>query len=260
MPRVPVLLNFARAPWPLLFAMAGIGLMLSLNVAGSASLPAFCGGGAAWLQFASNSPDALVLALASNPPVRLMADWASMLLAMMPPLLAMPLMHVWRSSLPRRRPRALACFVVGYSLVWMAAGPILIGAAILLQLVVRADVLAFVAALLIAAVWGASPWQRAALNQSHRLRRIGLFGWAADRECLTFGVIHAVRCVASCWAWMLVPLVAGPWHVPAMILAGAVMLRDRLTAPDRPHWRLPAFLQWIDFRPIFGQRQGMMSP
>ena len=45
-----------------------------------------------------------------------------MLLAMMPPLLAMPLMHVYWSSLPRRRVRALACFVGAYGSVWLAAG------------------------------------------------------------------------------------------------------------------------------------------
>jgi len=107
-----------------------------------------------------------------------------MLLAMMPPLLAMPLMHVCWSSLPRRRVRALAYFALGYGFVWLAAGPILIALAVLLRLVTGGTTPAFASALLIAMVWRASPWQRAALNHGHRLRRIGLFGWAADRECL----------------------------------------------------------------------------
>src|ERR1700676_4179813 len=100
MPRALVLRSFARAPWPLLFALAGFGLLLSAYRAGHATLPAFCSAGTAWLLLVSGWPGALELAFALNPPTRLLADWALMLLAMMPPLLAVPLMHVWRSTLP----------------------------------------------------------------------------------------------------------------------------------------------------------------
>jgi hypothetical protein len=252
MPWVSVLRSFARAPWPLLFALAGFGLILSAFSTGHATLPVFCGVGTAWLLLSLGWPDALGLALALNPPGRLLADWALMLSTMMPPLLAAPLMHVWRSSRPRRRVRAMAFFVLGYGSLWLAAGPILIGLALLLQLVAGGG--ALVGALLLATVWSASPWQRAALNRSHRLTRIGLFGWAADRDCLTFGVIHAVWCIASCWAWMTVPLATERWHAPAMMFAAAVMLRERLAAPDWPRWRLPAFLFLLDRLPIFAFR------
>jgi predicted metal-binding membrane protein len=254
MPRALVLRNFARAPWPLLFASAGFGLILSAHGAGQATLPAFCGAGTAWLLLASGWPDGPELALALNPPAPLLAEWALMLLAMMPPLLAAPLMHVWRSSLPRRRLRALALFVLGYGSVWMAAGPILMGLALLLQLVAAEGAIALAGALLLATVWSASPWQRAALNRSHRLSRIGLFGWAADRDCLTFGVIHAVWCIASCWVWMMVPLTGGRWHIPAMVFAGTVMLVERLALPDWPRWHVPALLSLLDWRPIFAAR------
>jgi hypothetical protein len=259
MPCVMVLRGFARVPWPLLFASAGLGLILSAHNAGRAALPSFCGTGLARPLLASGWPDALELVLALNPPVRLLADWAMMLLAMMPPLLAMPLMHVWRSSLPRRRVRALAHFVLAYGAVWMTAGPILIGLALLLQIVAGRGALAFAGAILVATVWSASPWQRGALNRSHRLSRIGLFGWAADRECLTFGVVHAVCCIASCWAWMLAALAAGRWHTPAMIFAGALMLGERLAAPERPRWRLPAFHSLLGRRPIFTPRYSVVG-
>lgn len=255
MARTLVLRSFARAPWPLLFAVAGFGLILSADSTARATLPAFCGAGTAGLLLASGWSGALELAFALNPPARLLADWALMLLAMMPPLLAAPLMHVWRSSLPRRRVRALGYFALGYGSVWMAAGPILIFLALLLQIVAGDGVLAIAAALLLATVWSASPWQRMVLNRSHRLSRIGLFGWAANRECLTFGVIHAGWCVASCWAWMLAALAAGPWHVAAMMCAGAIMLAERLAAPERPRWRLPAFLSLLDHRPTSLRRQ-----
>jgi predicted metal-binding membrane protein len=262
MPRAQVLRSFLRAPWPVLFALAGVGLVLSARSAGHAALPAFCGSGAASLLASSGGLAALQLTLALNPPVRLMADWALMLLAMMPPLLAQPVMHVWRSSLPRRRLRAVAYFAIGYGCVWMAAGPALMSMALLLQLLSqfagREGVPIFAGVLLLAVVWSASPWQRAALNLGHRLTRIGLFGWAADRECLTFGLVHALWCIASCWAWMLAALAVGPWHFSAMMVAGAVMLGERLAAPDRPRWRVPTWLLLFDRRPLFfRQRQAV---
>jgi predicted metal-binding membrane protein len=238
--RAETLRSFTWAPWPVLFALAGVGLILSAGDAGWATLPAFCGGGTARILVGLDWLDALKLALAINPPGWLLMDWAMMLLAMMPPLLAAPLMHVWRSSLPRRRVRAIAVFVVGYSALWMLAGLILIGAALLLQLLAGQEAVAFVVALLLAILWSASPWQRIALNRGHRLRRIGLFGWAADRECLSFGLVHAIWCIASCWAWMLAALAAGPWHVPAMMFAGAAMLGERLKLPEAARWRWPA--------------------
>jgi predicted metal-binding membrane protein len=250
-----ILRSFARPPWPLLFVLAGFGLVVFACSAGRAMLPVICGADTARTILASGWPGALELAIALNPPARLFADWALMLLSMMPPLLAVPLMHVWQSSLPRRRLRALVWFVLGYGCIWMAAGPVLTGLALMLQLVAGEGLAAFTAALLLAMVWSASPWQRAALNRGHRLGRIGLFGWMADCECLSFGVVHALWCIASCWPWMLVPLVAGRWHLPIMVLAAAVMLRERLAAPDRPHWRLPGFISLPRRRLVFARRQ-----
>jgi hypothetical protein len=252
-----VLRSFGRPPWPWLFALAGLGLVLSATGAGHAALPAFCGAGSVRLLLAAGLADTLGLIFALNPPGRLLAEWAMMLLAMMPLLLAAPLVHVWRASLPRRRLRALSHFVLGYGALWMAAGPLLLMLALLLRLLAGETALA--AACLLAAAWSASPWQRIALNRGHRLRRIGLFGRAADRDCLAFGAVHGAWCVASCWAWMLVPLAAGRWHVPAMILTGAVMLGERLAAPGTPRWRLPAFLAPLG-RPLPPRRRLGASP
>ncbi|MEW7857128.1 DUF2182 domain-containing protein [Pseudomonas chlororaphis] len=237
----PVLLSFTRAPWPLLFATAGLGLALCLYTAGHSTLPAFCGSA---LSIVASWPTVLEAELALNPVQQMLADWALMLLAMMPPLLAMPLMHVWRSSLPRRRIRAALGFLLGYSALWLTAGPLLMVLALLLQLSVADAALA--TALLVALLWSASPWQRAALNRGHRLRRIGLFGWAADRDCLVFGASHGAWCIASCWAWMLVPLLGGAWHIPLMLVAGAIMLVERLAPGDRPRWHWPVILPRVD--------------
>src|SRR5688572_21344911 len=113
---------FGRAPWPLLFSIAAIGFALSAHPARGPSLSNICTAGG-------------VLARSVLEMVTLDAvgSWAVMLVAMMPPLLAMPLMHAWSSSLPRRRLRTAVVFLVGYSAVWMAAGPLLIVLATLIQ-------------------------------------------------------------------------------------------------------------------------------
>lgn len=203
----------------------------------SASVPAFCGDAAVQLRLALDPARALDGLLRLNSPWRLAEGWAAMLLAMMPLLLAPPVMHVWRSSLRRRRWLAVAEFALGYSAVWLATGPAIVATVLLLQVVAgpAAPVLAFAAAL----AWSASPWRRLASNRAHRLAAIRPFGLAATRSCVGFGVRHGGWCVATCWAWMSAPLTAGHWHLSAMVLAGATMLSERLTPPGRPRWRLP---------------------
>jgi predicted metal-binding membrane protein len=228
-----VLRSFTYAPWPILLATAGVGQALSLYNDVSGEGPAFCLA-VNGLSIVTSWPVVLQAELALNPLHRILAGWFLMLLAMMPPLLAMPLMHVWRSSLPNRRMRASAVFMLGYFALWMAVGPLLWALALWLQIAVGENVL--IAALLIAMVWSIGPWHRAALNRGHQSRRIGLFGWLADKDCLTFGLSHGLVCLVSCWAWMLVPLVSVAWHIPVMLLAGLIMLAERLTPPGPPRW------------------------
>lgn len=235
----PLLCSFTRAPWPQLFAVSVFGLVMCIHGASQAELPSFCST-ATGLAAATRWPFALDAMLALRPPLQLLADWGVMLLAMMPPLLAMPLLHVWHSSLSRRRVRAMTGFLLGYVAIWVAAGPLLIMLALLLHLVAANAALA--GALALAMLWSASPWHQAVLNRGHRLRRLSLFGVSADRDCLVFGATHAVWCFAACWAWMLAPLVSGTWHLTVMLLAGALMLVERLAPPGTPRWRLPTVL------------------
>jgi predicted metal-binding membrane protein len=166
--------------------------------------------------------------------------WAIMLLAMMPPLLAQPITHIVRSSRTRRRVRALFAFGVGYTFVWMLAGPLLMAMSRLLSMATDDDGAgALVAATLLALVWTATPWHQVALNRGHRIKNLAVFGWRADLDAITYGIVHGAWCVASCWAWMLVPLGAGLHHSAAMIVVTLVMLIERLAAPARPKWRLP---------------------
>jgi predicted metal-binding membrane protein len=251
--RLPAWLHaFAYPPWPLLLSLAATGLAVSAwTASGPMPLAVFCAGGFVPPPSAEGWASAAWLAMTLNPPARLLGDWMLMLLAMTPPLLATPLMHVWRSSLPRRRLGALVAFVAAYVAVWLAAAPALILAAILLLSTLGAGG-GLLAALAVAGVWSAGPWQRKALNFSHLPRRIGLFGWAPWRDSAAFGVVHAGWCVASCWTWMVLPLTAGRWHVAAMALAGLIMLVERLAPAGPARWRAPwpaaMALRWSPLR------------
>ncbi|MGJ4947177.1 DUF2182 domain-containing protein [Bradyrhizobium sp. HKCCYLS20291] len=258
MPRAATLRSLARPPWWILFAMAGGGLVLSAYGAVTGAVPAFCSSVASSQISALGEADVLLLAVALNPPGRIMGGWAAMLLAMMPPLLAAPLMHVWRSSLPRRRAASVTLFLLGYGMVWMAVGPLLITLAIALQVAGRGSLWVFGATILVALLWSACPGQRAALNRSHRLPRIGLFGWTALRDCVRFGVIHALWCVASCWPWMLAAAVAENSHLAFMVAAGAIMFGERLAPPEPPRWRWPVLILALDPRPALAPLRGLL--
>lgn len=248
-----VLLSLARPPWPLLFSIAACGIILSLLRSGHLHMPAYCGAGPAAWPFTQENLDALRLLLFLNPPSQLALDWALMLVAMMPPLLALPLAHVWRSSRPRRRARAVTLFLAAYVLAWMSAALLLIPLSLQLRLLAGDG--AILVALGAALTWSASPWHRAALNRSHRLPRVGLFGAAADRDSLRFGIGHGRWCIASCWAWMLVPLVVGQGHSLAMLLAGAIMLAERLGPPGALRWRTPLPVSLLDWGWLAKRRQ-----
>src|SRR6185503_15541907 len=56
--------------------------------------------------------------LAMNPPAVLLAGWSVMLVAMMAPALVLPIAQLRMRSFKRRRPRAVALFIVGYATVW----------------------------------------------------------------------------------------------------------------------------------------------
>lgn len=198
--------------------------------------------------------------IATNPPHLAALAWLTMLLAMMTPLIAVPLAHVRASSLAGRRGRAAAGFLLGYFGVWMLAGIPLVAAAFVLRLLAGTVPAAFVAALLVAMVWSAGPPQRAAQNRAHRLRRIGLFGLAADRDCVAFGAVLGGWCLASCWAWMLVPFFVPQAHIPAMAAVTVILMAERFRGPGPLCWRIPAvlapILAWLRGCWIRGAQEG----
>ncbi|TYC62336.1 DUF2182 domain-containing protein [Rhodobacterales bacterium] len=228
--------------WRALALVSLAGLLLSALLSGSAVLPSLCTRPGSLGPYLSDPVGALALILAFNSPWLLVADWLVMLAAMMPMLLAAPIAHVRRCSLRGRAGRATLLFCLGYCAIWTLAAPLLVLVAVTLGGLVGAPG-AVIAAVLLALVFSATPVHRSILNRAHLFGRIGLFGARADRDCLRFGLRHGAMCLAGCWAWMLVPLVAGDWHLQAMVIVTLCLLVERLAPPSPPRWRLPAVLR-----------------
>jgi predicted metal-binding membrane protein len=219
-------------PWVLLAASAAGWALLLLAQSQALVVPALClsasSAGGWW--------ESVRATLAFNPPERLALGWLVMLLAMMPLLLHRPLAHIWHRSLVQRRVRATALFVLGYTLVWLAAGAVLMLAAFGMS-ASDAGMPAF--AMLVALVWQVAPFKQRFLNGCHRQPHVAAFGFAADADALRYGVTHGAWCVGSCWALMLLPLSAGSWHLPAMLAVSLVMMTERYRRPRLARWGLP---------------------
>jgi predicted metal-binding membrane protein len=226
---VPVAL--ARQQPPVLLAVSVTGWLLLVALDQSLRVPALC--------LSSPTLGAAVsggfaAAFALNSPALLMLSWLAMLLAMMPPLLAQPIAHLWLRSLSRRRGRAIALFVAGYGAVWMTAGVLLITLVIALSLIANMTGLpVLLAAAAVVIPWQAAPPRQWSLNRCHRRPRLSAFGARADLDCISYGVTHGLWCVGACWALMLVPLAVPGAHLPLLALLSLVLVMERL-AQARP--------------------------
>jgi predicted metal-binding membrane protein len=174
-----------------------------------------------------------VVALMTNATPAQALFWLAMLLAMMTPLLWLPLTHVWQRSLTERRIRAVVLFLVGYLGPWLVAAVILTCVAIGLRLATASALAAFAIALAAAVLWQATPVRAQCLRRCHDLEPLPAFGLAADWASLRFGAHVASFCIAACWALMLLPLTADVAHVPLMAAVAFVMLDERYTEPRR---------------------------
>ncbi|MER9107498.1 DUF2182 domain-containing protein [Mesorhizobium sp. M0848] len=241
----------------MLTAAAGMAASSTLNF--HADLPSLCGTTAADPTFEA-VVGSLRFIIATNPLSSLVLAWLAMLAAMMTPLIALPLSHVRASSLATRRWRASAAFILGYFGVLVLAGIPLLALAFTIRLLADSALTAFIAATVLALVWSASPFHQAAQNRAHRLRRIGVFGLTADRDCIAFGSGLGKWCLASCWPWMLVPMFVSSSHIPVMIAVLAIVMGERIRGPGPLDWRVPIIratqLAWMHERfHFFSQSQ-----
>ncbi len=225
-----------RALAPLLLVSLAGWLLLLAAPSHSIALTALCGSAVSprlstvWPGVGS------VLLLQS--PTQLVLAWLIMLAAMMPPLLARPVEHLWFAGATGRRVRGLALFAIAYFAVWTLAGVVLMAAALAVEVLASvAEVPALAAAGLTAFVWQTTPLKQASLHSCCRLPRLSPSGPAADRDCLRYGLSTALACVGVCWALMLVPLVVPRLECPAMAIISAILLLERQTTGRPARWR-----------------------
>jgi len=164
-------------------------------------------------------------------------DWILMFAAMMAPTLIPPIQFVRSNGLARRRARSTWLFVTGYTAVWVLAG-------VCMMLVVAAlgssrlpQSLPVGAFFLVALIWQCSPAKQACLNRCHKHKPLAAFGRAADVDALVFGADKGVWCVASCWAWMLLPMLLATWHLWAMMAVTILIFCERLESPAPARWQ-----------------------
>jgi predicted metal-binding membrane protein len=223
-------------PWLILISLAGWGLLLS--AAQMLSIPAFCGT-LPVLDYAA-SWQGIEQALLFNPPRQLLSSWWLMLLAMMPLLLVHPLDYLWRRSLLRKRWQAVVLFVIGFSAIWTLAGVVLMGLTVGARVMLGFSPMdTLIVALGVCLIWQASPFKQACLNHCHHQPRISAFGLDFLKDCLKYGMVSAGWCVGSCWALMLLPMLAEQGHLPLMLLSMGWMLWERFKSPRPVRWYWP---------------------
>ena len=164
--------------------------------------------------------------------------WALMLTAMMAPLLIPALRHAYARSLRSRRRRALGLVIGSAAAVWMVGGVALLGAASVLRSVAGGSELALLPGLAVAVIWQVSALKQRCLNRHCTQPPLACFGVAADRDALRFGASHAAWCLGSCWALMLVSLLAPAWHLGVMLVVSWWMWVEPFDRPERPTWRV----------------------
>jgi predicted metal-binding membrane protein len=222
----------AEHPEGIAYAISAVCWAALLLVPAGRAAAAFCVGDdrLAALSFSAGA------ALAGFEWTPALSHWLTMVGAMMLPMAAMALRHVAFRSLPERRGRAMAGFIAGYWLVWLAVAPLYLLAGVGAHVLANGAVLPpLAAALALAAAWQAAPARKRALRLCHRIVPLPPSGWAADRACVAFGLEHGRACLVSCWALMLVPVAAG--HHPALMLgvmaAGLAERRIPRVRPER---------------------------
>lgn len=142
-----------------------------------------------------------------------------------------------------RRWRAIGLFLAAYLVVWLATAVLLVMAAVASHGVDLGLGLPLGStALVLAGLWQATPAKQHCLNRCHWLPRLSPFGWAADRDCIRFGLVSAGWCVGTCWALMTAPLAAKGGHLAVMAVVSVVTTAERLRPVRSARWRVRALL------------------
>lgn len=165
--------------------------------------------------------------------IRGLTDWFTMVLAMMLPLMIIPVRAAAFGSLWRRRNWAIGTFLASYLSVWIVAG----AAWLLFDAFLRGTHAAesrwvIGAGFLAAAVWQSTAPKRRLSAACHRTRPLAPDGWPAHRDCLCFGADHGIHCIGNCGALMLAAMLS-PLHQVMMLVAEFLLLYERYRARPR---------------------------
>jgi hypothetical protein len=153
-----------------------------------------------------------------------------MVAAMMVPFNLDALRYAAFRSLPERRHRAMAVFLLGYLVPWAVLG---VAAVVLCAQLWARGTWAAVGAFVVAAAWALTTVRKRAVVACHRRVPLAPSGWRADAACLRYGVLVGGACVGSCWATMLGCALAG--HALVLMAGGVVV-----AAVERASFRVPA--------------------
>ena len=225
-----------RTPFLSVTALAWIVILAT----GPAGYGFMSSGGSTGMQVGSMSGSAMAthMSMSAQPtassPWSFVGMWALMLAAMMTPLLISPVRHLGERSLPRRRKRGIFLFVTAYVGIWIVGGIALLETANLVRRLGPAPVIAVGAAI----TWQFSPAKQRCLNRHHARPPLAAFGHQAYLDALRFGASSASWCFGSCWALMLLPLVASSAQLEVMAAITIWIWAESFTQPRRPTWRL----------------------
>lgn len=212
--------------WPILGCSAA-GWALVVGLDHSVLVPILCAPGGI-------VPSTVVGVIALNTQALVISCFA-MLLAMMTPLIWLPLTRVWDRSLAERRRCAIFLFLCSYFGAWMVAMVILTFCAVALRLVAESAIAAFAIAGVIALFWQLTPIKARFLKRCHAVRPLPAFGFAAELASIQYGTEVAGSCIAACWAIMLLPLTAPAGHAPIMVATTLLLLSERYS--DKRYFR-----------------------
>lgn len=226
--------DFARVRNPVLIVGAVAWILLLVNPS-STGMFAHCP--ATGCSGAMSSSASFQMLVAMSELASLAAGWALMLVAMMSPVLILPLRHIHLRSFTHRRTRSTMLFVTAYAAIWMALGGVLLAINLAVRLLAPQSYLPTAGGVLIAFVWQLSPIKQRCLNRCHAHTELAAFGAAADLDALRFGTIHGIWCIGSCWALMLFPMLLPRGHVVAMATVTIMIFSERLERSRPPSWR-----------------------
>jgi predicted metal-binding membrane protein len=160
--------------------------------------------------------------------------WILMVIAMMVLVTLPAARYVGLNSIRSRRIRAMSLYLVVYVGAWSVFGLVVLGT----EELVRANTALGGRSLLTAALAGAAGWQLTrsklrALYACGRTVPLPPVGLRADIGCARFALVHAARCMRSCWALMVVMTLVGHWSVLWMAALTGIVLIEELTLLGR---------------------------